>query len=81
MTGQSRGDYMLNHGTTKELVGALAAGKISALELTDHVIARIEALDGEINAVVVRDFVGGARRRRPMRRWRAASAGRCSACR
>jgi len=45
MTGQSRGDYMLNHGTTKELVAALAAGKISALELTDHVIARIEALD------------------------------------
>ena len=59
MTGQSRGDYMLNHGTTKELVAALAAGKISALELTDHVIARIEALDQKLNAVVARDFDRG----------------------
>jgi amidase len=59
MTGQSRGDYMLNYGTTKELVGALAAGKISALELTDHVIARIEALDQKLNAVVARDFDRG----------------------
>jgi amidase len=59
MTGQSRGDYMLNYGTTKELVAALAAGKISALELTDHVIARIEALDQKLNAVVARDFDRG----------------------
>jgi amidase len=59
MTGQSRGDYMLNYGTTKELVGALAAGKISALELTDHVIARIEAVDQKLNAVVARDFDRG----------------------
>ena len=59
MTGQSRGDYMLNYGTTKELVGALAAGKISALELTDHVIARIEAVDQKLNAIVARDFDRG----------------------
>jgi amidase len=59
MTGQSRGDYVLNYGTTKELVAALAAGKISALELTDHVIARIEALDQKLNAVVARDFDRG----------------------
>jgi amidase len=59
MTGQSRGDYVLNYGTTKELVAALAAGKISALELTDHVIARIGALDQKLNAVVARDFDRG----------------------
>src|SRR5690349_8538986 len=39
-----------------ELVDALAARKVSALELTDEAIARIEARDGPINAVVVRDF-------------------------
>jgi amidase len=39
-----------------EIAGALQARKISALELTDHVIARIEALDPKINAVVVHDF-------------------------
>jgi len=56
VTGQSHGDAALNFATTKELTAALAARKISALELTDHAIARIEALDGKINAVVVRDF-------------------------
>lgn len=39
-----------------ELAAALRARKISALELTDLTIARIEALDSNINAVVVRDF-------------------------
>jgi len=39
-----------------DLVAALAARSIGALELTDAAIARIEALDDEINAVVVRDF-------------------------
>ncbi len=38
------------------LVDALASGKVSALELADAAIARIEARDGAINAVVVRDF-------------------------
>src|SRR5262249_54358435 len=56
VTGQGRGDSALNFGTTQELTAALAAKKISALELTDHFIARIEALDGKINSVVVRDF-------------------------
>jgi amidase len=45
-----------DYRTTKELVAALQGRKISALELTDHGIARIEALDPKINAVVVRDF-------------------------
>src|ERR1700757_4194633 len=56
VTGQGRGDYALNFANTKELTAALAAKKISALELTDHFISRIETLDGKLNAVVVRDF-------------------------
>jgi len=39
-----------------ELAEAVATRKVSALELTDQAIARIEARDGPINAVVVRDF-------------------------
>jgi amidase len=39
-----------------ELKRALAARKVSARELADAAIARIEQLDGKINAVVVRDF-------------------------
>jgi amidase len=38
------------------LAAAVRAGTVSALELTDQAIERIEALDGPINAVVVRDF-------------------------
>lgn len=38
-----------------ELAAAVRAKSISSLELT-AAIARIEALDGAINAVVVRDF-------------------------
>jgi amidase len=39
-----------------ELAAQIVAGKLSALEATDAAIARIEAQDGAINAVVVRDF-------------------------
>ena len=42
--------------TIKDLVAALRARKISALELTDRAIARIETVDRRVNAVVVRDF-------------------------
>jgi len=49
----SRDDLDLTAG---ELVEALAARKIGALELADRAIARIEARDAPINAVVVRDF-------------------------
>jgi amidase len=38
------------------LAGQLASGEISARELTEASIARIEAADGDLNAVVVRDF-------------------------
>ena len=39
-----------------ELAESLRKRQVSALELTDLFIARIEALDGELNAVPVRDF-------------------------
>src|SRR5215467_9675896 len=42
--------------TAGELVQALAARQVSSRELVDSAIARIEALDPKINAVVVRDF-------------------------
>jgi hypothetical protein len=42
--------------TIKQLGQLLRQKKISAVELLEHTIARIEALDQRINAVVVRDF-------------------------
>jgi amidase len=45
-----------DYRTLKELVEALRARKVSASELTEHTIARIETLDQRLNAVVVRDF-------------------------
>lgn len=45
-----------DYRSTRDLVEALQGRQISAAELTDHVIARIEATDQRINAVVVRDF-------------------------
>lgn len=45
-----------DYRTAKELVEALQARKISAVELAEHVIARMEALDSRLNAVVVHDF-------------------------
>ena len=46
----------LDYGSISALLSALHARKISALELLEHTIARIEALDGPINAIIVRDF-------------------------
>src|SRR5215471_1491511 len=42
--------------TAGDLAAALARREVSARELLDFAISRIEALDGKINAVVVRDF-------------------------
>ena len=42
--------------TATSLVAALAARRVSALELAEEAISRIEARDGQVNAVVVRDF-------------------------
>src|SRR6267142_2468306 len=46
----------LAYRTAGELATALADREISARELLDAAISRIEALDPKINAVVVRDF-------------------------
>lgn len=46
----------LAYQTAAQLGAALRAGRLSALELTDHLIARIERLDTLLNAVVARDF-------------------------
>lgn len=50
------GTTVPTYRTATDLVQALAAMQISARELLDAAIARIEALDPKINAVVVRDF-------------------------
>ncbi len=42
--------------TTTDLVDALQSRRVSAVELLNRSIARIEARDGALNAVVVRDF-------------------------
>jgi amidase len=42
--------------STRDLVAALAARELSATELLEATIARIERLDGSLNAVPVRDF-------------------------
>ena len=46
----------LDYGSIGALLNALDARKTSASEVLDHTIARIEALDGPINAMIVRDF-------------------------
>ncbi|PRZ42462.1 amidase [Antricoccus suffuscus] len=43
-------------GAAQELVDAIAGGKTTAVEATEQAIKRIEDGDGDINAVVVRDF-------------------------
>ena len=46
----------MDYRTSTELVAALKARQVSAVELVDRAIARIETHDGKLNAVVVRDF-------------------------
>jgi amidase len=46
------------------LRAALAARRVSALELTELYIKRIERHDGSLNAVVVRDFARARERAR-----------------
>src|ERR671911_438201 len=46
----------VQYRTAGALVADLAARRVSSVELLDQTIARIEALDKSINAVVVRDF-------------------------
>lgn len=56
MTLNARDQSKWPYVTAKELSGALQARKVSALEIVEHTIARIEALDGRLNSVVVHDF-------------------------
>jgi amidase len=51
-----RSKASLADASAEDLASAVRMKSVSALELTDAAIARIEALDGPINAVVVRDF-------------------------
>ncbi len=62
--------------TATELSAALAAKKVSAVELAQEAIGRIERHDGKINAVCVRDFEpgSGSGRAPPMPPARAARA-------
>ena len=55
----------MHYRSVRELAVALAGRKVSSAELVDLAIARIEARDGKLNAVVVRDFGTrqGSRRR------------------
>lgn len=46
----------MQYRTAGDLLKDLAARRVSARELADQAIARIEARDGTLNAVVVRDF-------------------------
>jgi len=45
--------------TAVELSAALQAKQVSAVELAEDVIGRIERHDGKINAICVRDFERG----------------------
>ena len=45
-----------SYRSTKDLLAALQKREISARELLEQAIKRVEALDGRLNAVVVRDF-------------------------
>ena len=55
-TSSDRKDKAMDYLSAKELAALLRAKQVSAVELTDRAIARIEAYDGKLNAVVVRDF-------------------------
>jgi len=55
-SGSFAQENRLAYRDVRSLVEALATRQVSALELTNAAIARIEALDGKLNAVVVRDF-------------------------
>ena len=72
----------LAYRSATELLGMLAKRQISARELLDAAISRIEALDSKINAVVVRDFESArAAADAADAALRAANAARCWGCR
>ena len=60
--------------SAKRQAALIRQRKLGCLELLDHYIARIERLDGALNAVVVRDFERARKRARALDR-RSDSAG------
>ena len=63
----------LSFATAGKIASLIKSGQLSALEVTDHFIARIEAFDDALNAVVVRDFDRARGRARQLDRRRAKS--------
>jgi amidase len=57
--GSEKGGPAMHYRNARELIGLLQSRQASAVELTDRAIARIEAHDDKLNAVVVRDFERG----------------------
>ena len=60
----------LHFQSATKLAAMVRRGDASCLELLDHFIGRIEALDGTINAVVVRDFERARSRAKSLDRQR-----------
>lgn len=60
----------LSYGSATELVDAMAGGAVSAVELANEAIGRIERYDTSLNAVCVPDF------ERALEAARAADAAR-----
>src|SRR5262245_13816171 len=56
IASRDKGGQALDYRSARELVDLLQTRQVSAVELLDRAIARIEAHDGKLNAVVVRDF-------------------------
>jgi amidase len=56
IASSDKGGQALDYRSARELADLLQTRQVSAVELLDRAIARIEARDGKLNAVVVRDF-------------------------
>ena len=52
----------LHFRSATELASDIKAKRVGSRELLEHFLARIERLDGKINAVIARDFAGARRR-------------------
>src|SRR5262245_58772396 len=61
IAAQSRGNELSPFSTTIEMLDALRAKRISAVELYDMHVARIERLNGALNAIVIETFERGRR--------------------
>jgi amidase len=66
---------VLEYRSARALAADVAARRVSALEVTDHAIARIERLDGALSAVVVRDFERARGAARAADRFAASGGG------